>query len=125
MKFTHLAVALFTALLVAGCAASPEQAARNRAALTDKVFPDPADRQGVFLTFPLESAGVYNTLEVLWFPDQVTQGEIVRRVQGFCLRQGTTRFSGKVGIKKDLGTKAVTLANGQKKMARGAFFSCL
>lgn len=111
--------------IVAACAVDPQTAANNRAAMNAKVFPNPADRQGVYLTFPLESGGVIKKVEVIWHPDEVSQGEIVSRVQGFCRRQNSPRLSGKVGIHKDLGTRNVTLANGQSKPARAVFFECL
>ncbi|WP_425091279.1 hypothetical protein [Tropicimonas sp. S265A] len=110
---------------LAGCAVDPHAAADRRAALTSKVFPEPYDRQGVFMTFPMESGGLYRVLEVIWYPSEVTEFEITRRVEGFCRRQNTQRLNGQVGVRKDLGTSTRTLPDGQVKTVRQVFFECL
>lgn len=109
--------------LLAGCV-SPEGAADRRGNLIAQIFPDPLDRQGLFLAFPLESGGGLGSIEMIWFPDDVTQGEVVRRVQGACARTPTPGFSGQVGISKDLGTTSIDTTTGPRT-ARQVFFKCL
>lgn len=116
---------LFAAACIAlsGCV-SEEAAADRRAVLIEQAFPNPADRQGIFLVFPLEAGGTYSKVEIVWFTDVVGQTEIVRRVQGFCSRNGSSRFNGQVGIERDLGTQTISTTAGPRQ-ARQVFFRCL
>jgi hypothetical protein len=119
---------LFCAALAAsgflsGCV-SEEGAAARRGNLIAQIFPDPLDRQGILLAFPLESGGGLGTLEIVWSADAVPQDEIIRRVQGACARTPTPGFSGQVGISRDLGTTVVKTPEGPRN-ARQVFFKCL
>ena len=112
-----LAVVLLT---VAGCA-SPEQRTERRAALNAQVFPNPADREGLLLAYPIESGGFLRTVLVDYIDDQVTTAEMARRVSGFCAAQG---LSGQVTIKGDLGVERVTLDAGGAVNKRAIAYRC-
>jgi hypothetical protein len=114
--------ATLSAALLSGCV-SEEVATDRRGNLIAQVFPDPSDRQGIFLAFPLESAGGLGKLEIVWFPDEVSQNEVVRRVQAACSRSPVAGFTGQVGIAKDFGTAAINTPSGPRN-ARQVFFSC-
>ena len=116
--------AFAAATLALGACVSEETASAKRGQLIDRAFPDPADREGIFLVFPMDSGGSIETVEVIWLTDVLGQGEVVRRVQGFCARNGGVGASGEVGIKRDIGATTVTV-DGQPRPARQVFFSCL
>lgn len=118
-----IAAVLAATTFLSGCV-SEEGAAERRGNLIAQIFPDPLDRQGMFLAFPLESGGGLGSLEIIWFPDEVTQDEITRRVQGACARTPVARYSGQVGIGKDLGSTTIDTSAGQRT-ARQVFFRCL
>jgi Flp pilus assembly protein TadG len=121
--FKSVAAATLAAALLSACV-SEEGAADRRGNLIAQIFPDPLDRQGIFLAFPLESGGGLGSLEIIWFPDQVTEGEVVARVQGACARTPTPGYTGQVGISKDLGTTSIDTTTGPRT-ARQVFFKCL
>ncbi|HLQ20110.1 MAG TPA: hypothetical protein VK146_14130 [Tabrizicola sp.] len=118
-----LAAPLLASALLAACV-SEEGAAERRGNLIAQIFPDPLDRQGIFLAFPLESGGGLGSIEIIWFESEVTQGEVVRRVQGACARTPTAGFDGQVGIRKDLGTTTIDTTSGPRS-ARQVFFQCI
>ncbi len=72
-------VSALAAVLLLGACASPEHAAKNRSAHMAKLLPNPADRNGIFLIFPLK-----RSLLVTYFPSQVSEAQIMQRVQRFC-----------------------------------------
>ena len=115
--------ALAASALLSGCV-SEEGATERRGNLIAQIFPEPLDRQGLFLAFPLESGGGLGSLEVIWFESEVTQGEVVHRGQGACARTPTPGFTGQVGIAKDLGTTTIDTTSGPRT-ARQVFFKCL
>lgn len=118
-----LLLAAATGGLLAGCV-SEEAASDRRANLIEQVFPDPLDRQGIYLAFPLESGGGLGKLEIVWFSDAVPQAEIERRVQGACSRRPVAGYSGQVGIAKDIGIQTLETSDGRRTV-RQVFFSCL
>ena len=118
-----LAAAVAASLSLSACV-SEEGAADRRGNLIAQIFPDPLDRQGLFLAFPLESGGGLGSIEIIWFESEVTQGEVVRRVQGACARTPTPGFTGQVGISKDLGTTSIDTTTGPRT-ARQVFYKCL
>lgn len=69
-----------------------------------KVFPQPADRQGLFLVFPLESGGLYDTLLITHFVDEVSGQEVVNRVARYCAGLGSSRLTGQAALVRELGT---------------------
>lgn len=119
-------IALFLGgLAVAACSVDPQAAQARRDAINLSVFPDAADRQGIEMTFPLESGGLYRTLEVVWRPDQVGFSEVVRRVRGFCLRQDASQLTGEVGLKTEVKDGSWRQPNGGVVPVKGVFFRCL
>jgi len=90
--------ALACALALSACGANPERAAERRADLNAKIFPNPADRQGIYLAFPLESAGIVNLL-LTHDANMVGRADVSQRVAAFCRRQNNDRLTGGVGVK--------------------------
>ncbi|MBO9445814.1 hypothetical protein [Ruegeria sp. R14_0] len=121
----YFAATIIAAIALTGCSVDPQAAATRRAALVQTVFPNPADRQGIDLAFPLESGGIYKTLEVGFFPDEVTETEVRGRVASFCARQNSARLTGGVAIKKDLGINNRTQADGSVRPVHQIFYSCV
>lgn len=118
-----LTFALIASLALTACSVSPENAQIRRDALMEQVFPSPADRQGVFMAFPLESAGIYPTIEMVYFTQDVSEAEIVDRVSRFCSGQGE-RLTGNVSVRKDLGYRTVNTLDGQTRQVRDVFYNC-
>jgi hypothetical protein len=123
---TNTMIALFLGgMSLAACSVDPQAAQARRDAINLTVFPDPADRQGIEMTFPLESAGVYRTLEVVWRPEQVSFSEVTRRVQGFCLRQNSDWLTGQVGLKTEVKDGSWNHPSEGVVPIKSAFFRCL
>lgn len=70
---------LLASVLVLSACASVEQAAANREAHMANLLPNAADRAGIFLIFPTG-----NSLLVKYFPNQVTEAQILSRVVSIC-----------------------------------------
>lgn len=116
---------LACALALSACGVDPERAAERRADLNAKVFPNPSDRDGIVLAFPLESGGIYKTLLVTYDPAELGRSEVTRRVEGFCRRQNTARLTGQVGVKGEPKSGNQTLANGQTKPVVTINYRCI
>ena len=114
-----------TAALLTACGTSQDNAgkAERRAALTAEVFPNPADRQGIFLVFPLESAGVYRRASVSWYSKEVSRAEIERRMRAFCKRQDPA-FA-RLGVRRDSGPGTRTLHTGETKAIYTVWYDCI
>lgn len=123
MKLTLLATAAL--LIVAGCASDPASTKERRDAMIQQAFPNPQDQAGLDGFFPLESGGVYKSILVSYFPQEVSKSEISRRVASFCAGQNSAQLSGKVGIKKDMGNGVRETASGQKKPVHTLMYRCL
>lgn len=116
---------LACALALSACGVDPERAAERRADLNAKIFPNPADRDGIVLAFPLESGGIYPTLLVTYDPARVGRSEVSRRVEGFCRRQNSDRLTGQVGVKGEPRSGTQTLPNGQKNPVTTINYRCI
>ncbi|WP_171124168.1 lipoprotein [Ruegeria sp. HKCCA4707] len=116
---------LIAALTLTACSVDPQAAATRRATLVQSVFLNPADQQGLDLAFPLESGGVYKTIEIGFFPDEVTEPEVRRRVAAFCAGQASPRLTGQAAIKKDLGVSNRTQADGSVRPVHFIFYTCV
>jgi len=112
-------------LALAACASSPEAAKANRDALIRQVFPNPADQSGLDLAFPVESGGLYKIIEIAFFPAEVSEATVRKRVSGFCLRQGSDRLTGQVAVRKDAGLSVRTTLEGQKKQVHTIWYRCV
>ncbi len=112
-------------LALSACGVDPERAAERRADLNAAIFPDPADRAGVILAFPLESGGIYSALLVTYDPAQLGRAELSRRVEGFCRRQNSPRLTGQVGVKGEPRTGSYTHPSGQKRPAETLNYRCI
>ncbi|WP_170762782.1 hypothetical protein [Ruegeria lacuscaerulensis] len=116
---------IIAAIALTGCSVDPKAAATRRASLVQSVFPNPADQQGLDLAFPLESGGVYKTLEVGFFPDEVSEPEVRRRVASFCAGQASPRLTGQAAIKKDSGISNRTQGDGSVRPVHTIFYTCV
>ena len=122
MKIT---VALLTcAVALSACGTNPERSAERRANLNASIFPNLADREGVVLAFPLESAGLYNLL-LTYDPAKLSQAEASRRVAGFCQRQNSSRLTGQVGIKGEPKPGSQTLPDGRVRPVVTTNYRCI
>lgn len=73
------------ALVLAGCAQrSPEE--RNQRRLDDlaQYFPKAEDRQGLYSAWGIESFGYISTLEINYFPDDVSDDAVMERTARYC-----------------------------------------
>lgn len=120
----YIAPLLACAVALSACGADPERSAERRADLNAKIFPNPADRDGVVLAFPLESGGLYNLL-LTYDPAQLSRSEASSRVSGFCARQNSARLTGQVGIKGDPKAGTQTLPDGRVKPVVTANYRCI
>ncbi len=114
MKLKYVALAGMIAL-VSACNVDPQKAHDRRQVLMAKVFPNPADRQGLHLAFPIDSG-----LQVVYFPNQVGQKAVDRRVAGHCQRIGAPTL--KISQAPTSGTS--TIASGQQVPSVTVWYDC-
>ena len=108
-----------------GCAIDPQAAAERRANLMEKVLPDPADRQGLHLVFPMESAGLYDTLLITHYTQEVSRAEVLRRVTNYCRGIGSPRLTGEAVLVREISSSPVTIADGSQKPAFEGRYDCV
>ena len=123
MKNSVLLIAMVALLTACGGGQDSAGKAERRAALNAQVFPDPADRQGIFLVFPLESGGVYGNASVSWYTNEVSRAEVESRMRRFCKRQDPS-FRG-IGVRRDSGPGTRTLHTGETKPIYTVWYKCL
>lgn len=114
MKYKLITLAAAVAL-VSACNPDPQAAHDRRQILMAKVFPNPADRRGLHLTFPVGSS-----LEVIYFPGQVRQSTVDRRVAGYCARIDHPETK----IQRAPEASTSTLANGTKVASVTVWYDC-
>lgn len=124
MRMIKLALMAACAAAVAGCSVDPQAAAERRDNLMERVFPNPADRQGLFLAFPLESGGRVPLMEIIYFVEDVSEAEVLARMGRFCAGQSASWTNGAT-IDRELGPQDLTLANGQVRPGRAFFLRCV
>ncbi len=112
-------------IALVACTPNPEAAAEGRANLIAKIFPDPADRQGLYLVFPLESGGLYDTLLITHFQDEVGQAEVVRRVANYCAGLGSSRLTGQASVVKQMETSTRPRPDGTTGTTLAARYDCV
>jgi len=93
--------------------------------MLQQAFPDPVDQYGMDLVYPLESEGIYQTILIRYFTEDVTEGEIRRSVELFCARQNSASLTGQAVITRDLGLSSKTISSGIKKRRRTLYISCV
>lgn len=123
MKKTLTVMAVLPFLAACGGGQDSAWKAENRANLNAKVFPNPADRQGIFLVFPLESAGVNRIAMTTWFSDEVSRADVANRILAFCKRQDPD-FN-RLGVRRDNGPGTRTLHTGETKATYTVTYECL
>ena len=97
------------ALAVSACSPDPEAAQQRREVLMQAVFPDPADRTGLDLVFPMESAGQIKFLEFIFDPAVISQNTVMARANKHCSQYGKT-----ASIQRGPNTGSRTLPDGTK-----------
>ncbi|MEP4404428.1 MAG: hypothetical protein ABJ370_08655 [Paracoccaceae bacterium] len=122
MKLLTTVAAVLTVL--SGCAVDPQVAAERRANLMAQVFPEPADRQGLYLVFPLESGGLYDTLLITHFEEEVSRAQVVDRVARYCARLGSSRLTGQAALVNQLGTSTRTRPDGRTAAVFEGRYDC-
>ena len=109
-----------TLIALTACAGSPEDRAERRNNLISAVFPNPSDREGVILAFPIGDIG--RVLEMSFIEAEVSEAEIASRVSRYCAAQ--SGLSGDVSIREDRGSKEVTLPDGRTVQLRNIVYNC-
>lgn len=115
MKIPFATALACAVLALSACNPDPQAAYERRQALIKQSFPNPADRHGLHLVFPVSSA-----LEVIYFPAQVSQSAIDRRVAGYCQRLGKPKAT----VKKAPAPSRATLADGSQVPAVTVWYDC-
>lgn len=92
-------------LALAAC--TPEAAKKNREALIAEFFPDPADRVGLELVFPVNDG---RKLEIIYNPAVVSQETVMERAAKHC----ANRFEKDVSLTKGPTEGTRTLEDGTK-----------
>ncbi|MEM7718346.1 MAG: hypothetical protein AAF222_04025 [Pseudomonadota bacterium] len=123
MKKAIVIMAMLPLLAACGGGQDSEWKAQNRASLNAAVFPDPADRQGIFLVFPLESGGVNRIAMTTWFSSEVSRAEVANRILAFCKREDPS-FT-RLGVRRDSGPGTRTLYTGETKATYSVTYECL
>ena len=111
----YLFLALASIFALTGCA-SPEQASQNRETHMARLLPNPADREGIFLIFPAS-----DKLIIKYFPNVVSESQILRRVAPICQSMGRQPVR---GSDPTTATEA-TLADGSTVAASSFVVNCV
>ncbi len=119
MRLALISIPLIAAL--AGCVVDPQAAEQRRASLIESTIPNAADRQGVFLVFPVESRGSVGGLNFVYEPSVLSEAEAQRRVSSICERFGR---SGAISVSQDLGERSATRGDGSQITVRDMWFDC-
>ncbi|MGG7567598.1 hypothetical protein ACQ5SO_15715 [Rhodovulum sp. DZ06] len=120
-----LASTLLVAAAVAGCAQSPEKREETRLARLNYFFPSPAEQQGLHFVYAIESFGFFSNLEIGFYPDAVTQAEVMARADAYCARQTASRATDKARLKYEPKDGPVELADGTTRDMRTIWVTCL
>ncbi|MGR3621251.1 lipoprotein [Pseudophaeobacter sp.] len=111
---------LITAALTA-CSVDPQAAADRRQSLIQHIFPAPADQRGLHLVFPIESFGYYSSMQIIFFPNEVSEGAVSKRVARYC-----SQHTGKTQAftKRPAEATMANLADGSQRPATSIWYTC-
>ncbi|MFK7752669.1 MAG: hypothetical protein AB8B51_08975 [Sedimentitalea sp.] len=117
MTFDFPRLLSFAALIaVLSACASPEQAAVNRSELMQKLFPDPNDRAGLHLVFPIDRSAL-----VTHYPNQISDAQAMQKVAGYCQR---TFLGSTLVITRESEPGSTVLGDGSTVATRETSISC-
>ncbi len=126
MKCKLLAIFALAGLVSACGTADPQAAQERRDARIAAIYPDPADRTGIYLAFPLESFGFMSTVEVVYAPDEVTENAVISRTSKHCAKYAErSNVSGQAYVRKRGNDGTRTDENGQERAVRQVFLTCI
>lgn len=83
-RFAKLIITSVLIALVSGCSVSPEQAQINREARLAQQFPNPADRQGMYIVWQ----STVSKFNVEYLANEITEANAVSRVGQLCRKLG-------------------------------------
>lgn len=115
-------IAISALAIISACVSSdPEAAAERRQALIQQIFPALSDQQGIGLVFPIESGGFYSSLEIIYYKNEVSESEIIRRTSNYCAAHtGNTSAT----LKRRGSLTEVPHSDGTKHPAAQIWLSC-
>ena len=122
MKKSLLLLALTA--LVAACSVDPQAAHERRQELIRYFFPNPSDQTGLHLVFGVETYGYYSNLEIMYFPDEVSERTIKKRVGRYCAQFKSTGTTGQAYTRDPSKPATATLADGTTRPAQRIWLSC-
>ncbi|WP_342076769.1 hypothetical protein [Yoonia sp. SS1-5] len=120
----HLVTALAFAGLAA-CAVDPQAVTERRADLMERLFPDPTDREGLYLVFPIRTGGLNRTLLITHYVDTVSREEVLRRVARYCAGLGSAELTGEARLVKDLGPRKFSQPGGGTRTGFRGRYTCV
>jgi hypothetical protein len=123
MKKSLLLIALTA--LVAACSVDPQAAHERRVKLIQQIFPNQADQKGLFLVFPIEVYGYYATLDIIYFPDEVSESTVKKRVGKYCAQFKNRGATGQSYPRDPSKPVTVTIADGTTRPAQEIWLSCV
>lgn len=108
------------------CTPTLHTAAKNRQNLINQIFPNPADQIGFHLVYPLEVSGYRSLLQIIYFPDQVSQTTVKTRVSRYCSQfKDHPQTSGQAYIESPPEPTIAVLADGTERDAVLTWMTCL
>ena len=123
-----LSILLSSTLLLSACGPTdPKAKKQNREASNAALFPDPADRTGVILAFPIESFGFGSTIEFVYVPKEVSEATLIKRMRKYCAQHKSDFITGNAFVRKR-GTKDSTYTDpdtGITKAVRQVYLTCV
>ena len=111
----------FLAATVAACSSDPQAAADRRQAYIQSIFPNPADQTGLHLVFPIESGGFNSILEIIYFPEVVSEGTVMQRTANYCSKH---RDEAKAYVRTPTADTTANQADGTQRNAKRIVVSC-
>ena len=112
------------ALAIAGCAAPRPMTDAERDAAVGAMFQPPADRVGIHGIFGVESFGYLSNLEITYYPDEVSDAEVMDRASRYCQRHKDRGAADRARSRGAPSDGTVTLSDGTERAARSVWITC-
>ena len=113
-------IALALIALVSGCSVSPEQAQINRDVRLAEQFPNPADRQGMYIVWQ-STIGEFN---VEYLANEISEATAVSRIAPLC-RQLGQGSDARLAERWTAMSRNVTLGDGNTAPVRAVKVACV
>lgn len=104
-------------MALSACSVDPQKAGERWRLDIENIFPDPADRKGIYLAFPIADG---LTVELVYFADEVSEATLGSRMARYC-----SRFQSGASIHKRGFESTRPDSNGNVRPVKQIYYSCV